>query len=171
MIWYSVDVPVDLTTKRSVTLLSQTAADREGVTGVRPFTEPILPMVHHGLADYGERFITRQGANRSRIVVASSEDHCTAGVQDFCQSLRVAAEPHRPTLYVTNDHPLIEFANELGLDRKSSAIGEVQDSLIAKFVSTSDHVRDPLLVLPDELGRPDAPECNLACEGASGMAR
>jgi hypothetical protein len=71
-------------------------------------------MIHHALADNCERVIAGQRANGSRIVVASSKDHQPVGVEDFCESLRVAAEPHRPPLCVTYYNPLIEFANECG---------------------------------------------------------
>jgi len=46
--------------KRSVPLLSQLPADRKGVPSVRPFPEPILPMVYYALADDCERVVASE---------------------------------------------------------------------------------------------------------------
>jgi hypothetical protein len=114
-------VPLDLAPKWSITFLSQSPTHRESVPGASPFTKSILPMVHHDLANDCKRLITGQRADRSRIVVASSKDRTPAGVTDFCPSLCVAAESHRPPLCVTYDNPLTEFANECRLNRQGSA--------------------------------------------------
>jgi hypothetical protein len=59
----------------------------------------------------------------------------------------------------------------VGLDRKLSAIGEVQDALISNLVSTSADVRHSLPLLPDELRRPDTSQRNLSRKGDGREAR
>src|SRR5262245_9584486 len=122
-------------------------------------------MVHHDLANDCKRLITGQRADRSRVVVASSKDRTPAGGTDFCPSLCVAAESHRPPLCVTYDNPLTEFANECCLNRQGSAARKAQDGLVGEFVVSSNHVRNPLSFFADELGCSDSSQGNLAREG------
>src|SRR5439155_15353436 len=69
---------------------------------------------------------------------------------------------------VMDDNPLIEFTHESGPYRKTGPVREVQRRLIGSLVTTSNHVHNALLLLANELRRPNPSQGNFACEGPVG---
>ena len=75
--------------------------------------------------------------------------------------------PQRPALRVTDDNPLVEFADESGSDGKATTTGEAQDGLVSQFVVASDHIGHAVPFLADEVGRTDPSQDNVTRESAS----
>src|SRR5436309_11160192 len=131
------------------------------------FSEAILPVLHHALARRGERLVTGQGLHDSRVIVAPPKKQASTGVIDLYAPLHVPANPYGLSLGIPNDDLLIQFSNEICLDREFGTVREAQGHLVDHLVIPTDQIRDAVFLLPDKLRCTDNPRGEFTGERAS----